>query len=435
MLAVAPLVGDDRSMKFLHAADVHLDSPLKGLELYEGAPATRIRNATREAFENLIRLAIAEKVRFVILAGDLFDGKWTDLQTGLWVAGQFRRLERENIAVYLLRGNHDAMAVTGQTRIQWPPNVHEFPVDAPATFRDETLGVALHGRGFASREVLEDVAATYPAAIAGLVNIGVLHTSLAGNPEHDTYAPTTPATLVRSGYDYWALGHIHQRQTVLEKPHVVWPGCIQGRHIHERGAKGCVLVTADRGHVEIEFRPLDVLRWSLVEIELGPEAQLADLYDEVATRLRSVREEAGGRFCAVRVVVRGQTACHRQLQSQAGREEAIAEIRNIANGLDEVWVEKVRIETSLPVDLDELRQGQDLIGELLREFDRLQTAPDEELLRLSESLAPLAGKGTLELKEAEIDLRSPEAVRNWLRQAEGMLIPLLTSTDKSNTPS
>jgi exonuclease SbcD len=385
-------------MKFLHAADVHLDSPLRGLELYEGAPAARIRNATREAFENLVRLALTEKVQFVVIAGDLFDGKWTDLQTGLWVAGQFRRLEREDVAVYLIRGNHDAMAVTGQTRIQWPANVREFPVDAPSTIRDDALGVALHGRGFASREVMEDVAVTYPAAIPGLYNIGVLHTSLAGNPEHDTYAPTTVANLVRSGYDYWALGHIHLRQTVLEKPAIVWPGCIQGRHIHERGAKGCVVVTVDRGHTEVRFRPLDVLRWSLVEIELAAEARLADLYDEVATRLRACQQEAEGRFCAARIVVTGQTACHGLLQSTDGAAEAIAEIRNIANGLDEMWVEKVRLDTSPPIDMEELRRGQDLMGELVREFDRQQTAPDEELVRLGDSLAPLAGKGTLELK-------------------------------------
>lgn len=413
-------------MKFLHAADVHLDSPLRGLELYEGAPAARIRNATREAFENLIRLAIAEHVQFVVIAGDLFDGKWTDLQTGLWVAGQFRRLERENIAVYLIRGNHDAMAVTGQTRIQWPANVREFPVDGPETIRDDAIGVALHGRGFASREVTEDVALTYPAAVPGLYNIGILHTSLAGNPDHDTYAPTTVPNLVRSGYDYWALGHIHLRQTVLEKPAIIWPGCLQGRHIHERGAKGCVLVTVDRGQTEVRFRALDVLRWSLVEIELPSEARAADLYEQVANRLRACQEESEGRFCAARIVVTGQTSCHGMLQTPGGAAEATAEIRNIANGLDEMWVEKVRFDTSPPVDLDELRRGQDLMGELLREFDRLQTVPDEELLRFGDALAPLAGKGTLELKEADIDLRSPAALRQWLRQAERLLVPMLT---------
>ena len=134
-------------MKFIHAADLHIDSPLCGLEVYPGAPADRLRGATREALENLISLALRERVDFVIVAGDLFDGEWPDMKTGVWTAGQLRRLDRENIPVYLIRGNHDAVSRVRRS-IRWPRSVREFSVNAPETFVDEDLAVALHGQGF-----------------------------------------------------------------------------------------------------------------------------------------------------------------------------------------------------------------------------------------------------------------------------------------------
>src|SRR5690349_16787907 len=94
--------------KFLHAADVHLDSPLKGLARYEGAPADEIRGATRRAFDNLVELAIQEEAAFLLLAGDLYDGDWKDYNTGLFFVSRMRRLEEAGIPVFLISGNHDA---------------------------------------------------------------------------------------------------------------------------------------------------------------------------------------------------------------------------------------------------------------------------------------------------------------------------------------
>jgi DNA repair exonuclease SbcCD nuclease subunit len=203
-------------MKFLHTADCHLDALLRGLEQYEGCPADRIRHSTRDAFANIVALAIDEAVDFVVIAGDLFDGDWTNQQTALWAATQFRRLQKEGIEVFLIRGNHDAMAESRQS-ITWPENVHEFPVSAAETVRIDRLGVALHGRGFAGRETTADLASEYPPAVPGLFNIGILHTSLAGDPRHDTYAPTSERVLVGKDYDYWALGHVHTYRQVRER--------------------------------------------------------------------------------------------------------------------------------------------------------------------------------------------------------------------------
>lgn len=412
-------------MKFIHTADLHIDSPLRGLDLHDGAPVDRIRHATRRSFENIITLAINEQVDFMIIAGDLFDGKWQDIKTGLWTAHQFRRLARENIPVYLLRGNHDSASQV-QSSITWPDNVHEFSVDQPQTFVIERFGVALHGQGFPKRDIPEDLAATYPKAIDGLFNIGVLHTSLTGDPQHDPYAPTNEDVLVARGYDYWALGHIHARRVVRQQPFIAFPGNIQGRHIREPGAKGCLLATVEAGQLAaVEFRPTDTLRWHQADIQLAESDNIDDLYDAVRNTLRQCHAGSEDRFSAVRLVVRGRCAAHRSLVSIAAREEVIGQIRNLASEItDELWTEKVLLETSAAVDLDELRRGNDLMGDLLKTIEQLATH-DGHLRELAGQLDPLAQKAALELEQAGVKLDDPEQLRHWLREAESLLVSLL----------
>ncbi len=411
------------SFRFLHAADLHLDSPLKGLEQYEGAPVQQIRDSTRRALENLIELASTEQVAFVVIAGDLFDGKWTDIQTGLWTANQFRRLEKHGIKVYLIRGNHDSMSEAA-LKISWPRNVFEFPTDRPTTVIDERTGAALHGQGFATRECAVDLASQYPPAEPGRVNIGLLHTSLMGDAQHDAYAPTTPEVLLGKRYDYWALGHIHAHRVVHRSPTIVYPGCTQGRHIREPGAKGCLLVSVEGQTCRPEFRETDVLRWQSVTIDLPALAQRREMLDAVHSQLDACRQQSGGRFCAVRLALTGRCDFHREVEKPQGRIEILGEIRNLANQWDDLWIEKVELETAPPVDVEALRAGQDLFGELLRDFERWHQAEDAELSSLAQELPPLAQKIGSVMPNSELDLSDPEKIRHWLRQAESIVLSL-----------
>lgn len=409
-------------MKFIHAADLHIDSPLVGLCCYDGAPAERLREATRRALENLVTLALEEQVDFVILAGDLFDGQWRDMQTGLFTARQFRRLRDAKIDVYLVRGNHDAASHVRQA-ITWPDNVHEFSVRRAETIRREDLGVALHGRGFAQPQVTEDPAPEYPSAVPGLFNIGVLHTNLDGSPEHDPYAPTSRAGLVAKGYDYWALGHIHRRQIVTERPYIAYCGNTQGRHVREAGPKGCLLTSVEDGQLAtVDFHPTDVVRWYSVRVTLGDRDGLPELYAAVRQELKNCREASQGRFAAVRLSIAGPCEAHETLLHSGPRSEAIAEIRNLANELDEeVWIEEIRFETSPPVDLAKLRAGGDLLGDLLRHIDSLAN-DQNELAALGARLTVLEQSRPGLLEQALIRLHDPECLKAWLRQAEGLLV-------------
>nr|WP_291920186.1 DNA repair exonuclease [Maricaulis sp.] len=228
------------SFRFFHAADIHLDSPLRGLAGQEGNAVARVRSATREAFDLLVGRAVEERVDFLVLAGDLYDGDWRDYKTGLFFAKQMGRLKKEGIPVYLLHGNHDAESQITR-RLELPDNVHVFGARMPETFALEELKVALHGQSFRQRDITENLVPDYPAPISGNFNIGVLHTGLGGMGGHENYAPCAMEDLVNKGYNYWALGHVHKASVLHVKPHVVFPGNLQGRHARETGAKGASL--------------------------------------------------------------------------------------------------------------------------------------------------------------------------------------------------
>jgi exonuclease SbcD len=246
-------------VKFIHAADIHLDSPLTGLSAYADAPVEMLRTATRDAFSKLVNEAIEQAVDFMVIAGDLYDGTWKDHNTGIYFCKEMGHLKKAGIPVYLLFGNHDAESEMTK-KLQLPDNVFAFDTRKPNTFRLDDLKVALHGRSFKEKETLENLVTGYPAPVPGMFNIGVLHTALEGNAAHATYAPCSLDELHAKGYDYWALGHVHDYQLWKGGSTVVFPGNLQGRHIRETGPRGAVMVTADeQGIQDIQRLFVDVL--------------------------------------------------------------------------------------------------------------------------------------------------------------------------------
>lgn len=373
--------------RFLHAADIHLDSPLKGLEVYQDAPLDQIRGAARRAFDNLIELAIAEEVAFVLLAGDLYDGDWKDYHTGLYFVNRMGRLREAGIPVFIVSGNHDAASQITRA-LNLPDNVTLLSHRKCESHILDQLNVAIHGQSFSSRAVTDDLTISYPQALPGLFNIGLLHTSLNGRTGHEPYAPCTLDSLRSKGYQYWALGHIHQREEVARNPWIVFPGNIQGRHIRETGPKGCALVTVDENHaVSVEMRELDVLRWSRCQIDPGRCDTTGALLELVRATFETERECADGRPLAVRLTVNGTTALHAQLHRNLPHWHE--EFRAVAAGLGNVWLEKILISTSpeqqIPVgfaDDSPLATLQQSVSEMQFETDRLlDLMPEFEQLR------------------------------------------------------
>jgi exonuclease SbcD len=362
-------------MRFLHAADVHLDSPLRGLDEYEGAPVQALRGATRKAFAALIQLALAERVDFVVLAGDLYDGDWPDYNTGLFFINRVRELDRAGIPVVMLSGNHDA-ASRITARLTLPPNVQVLPTAEPGTIRFDHLRVAVHGQGFAHRAETRNLATRYPGPVSGFFNIGVLHTALDGREGHAPYAPCIVADLLGRGYDYWALGHVHTRESANgnQYPRIEFPGNLQGRHVRESGAKGCLLVTVDGNAPAVpDFRPLDVFRWQTVAVDAAAAESVADVLELARTEVSAAHESADGRPLAARLVI----SCSESLSLclAADPEQFRADLRGQAGG--DVWIEKIKVTTTHAAQAEEPSLGDDAASELRAVLDGLRRQPDD----------------------------------------------------------
>ncbi len=362
--------------KFLHTSDIHLDSPLRGLQRYDSAPVEEFRNATRKALQNLISLAINEKVDFVLISGDLYDGDWKDFNTGLFLIRQMTKLLENNISVFIISGNHDAESrITRDLRM--PGNIHIFSNSAPETRILDDLGVAIHGQGFATRSVLKDLTPSYPDAIPSLFNIGMLHTSLTGREGHEPYAPCTTGGLLSKGYDYWALGHVHKREIVNYKPLIIFPGNTQGRNIRETGNKGCTLVTVkDREDVSEVHHDTDLLRWSSCSLNAGGIETPEDMLDALRGRFKAAVDENAGHPVALRVNISGRCRAHNELSSKP--EKWIAEIDALATeiGYGSLWIEKVNFLTEIDIDIEELIRNGDPLGELVKYLQGLDRLDD-----------------------------------------------------------
>jgi exonuclease SbcD len=415
-------------MRFIHASDLHIDSPLRGLDRYDGAPVDRLRSATRSALERLVDRALTERVDFLLLAGDIYDRDWQDFHTGLFFRGQMVRLERAGIRCFIVQGNHDAQGVISR-QLTLPSNVTVFSSRAAQTIRLDDLSVAIHGRSFPEREVNEDLVPSYPPPVPGFFNIGLLHTSLTGRAGHDTYAPTDLPTLVAKGYDYWALGHVHAREVLNERPRIVFCGNLQGRHAKETGAKGCELVTVEAGRVEAEFIALDVVRWSQLSVPLDGVDRLESLNEAFARALEPVLAGTTDRLHAVRVTLTGSTELHRLEAAQPGTLAAAMHAAAQDIGTAEIWIEQVRLDLSTPLDRARAAQRQDAVGELVRLVDTI-AGDDQELMRRAQvELGDLLGAMPAEVTAGDVPrLDDPAELRSLLMDAEATVLARLSAS-------
>lgn len=396
------------SFRFLHAADIHLDSPLYGLSRYEGLPVEDIRLASRAAFDNLVQFAIDEAVDFLVIAGDLFDGDWRDMGTGLYFARAMGRLDQAGIPAFILAGNHDASSILSRS-IPWPANVRNFASRAPQSHLLPELGVALHGQSFASPAVTDNLVQYYPAPQPHAFNIGVLHTALTGRPGHHAYAPCSLEDLNARGYDYWALGHVHEFEVVATNPHVVFSGNIQGRTIRETGVKGAVLVTVTDGEVSsLEQVPLDVIRWVRVKIDCTNAAAEA-VVDLVRTGLANTHgAHGGGHPLVARVSLVGAMAQAGALHDRAAllRDE----VRALAAAISaDLHIEKVKVEVEQLATKSEAVLGDEL-GALIA-----SGASDPALIAAVEADLErfLVASGTVLDERSDGELRLLAASAKW----------------------
>jgi len=334
--------------RFVHAADIHLDSPLRSLALRDPELAELIGNASRRALEAIVKLCLDEQVDALLIAGDLYDGDQTSMKTARFLASQVGRLVQAGIAVFIIRGNHDARSMI-TAELSFPPSVKIFTGRAEA-FRvdrgDGELPVMIHGISFAKPQAPESLLPKYKAPVEGAVNIGMMHTSLAGVTGHDPYAPCLGSDLDAFGYQYWALGHIHLRSVTLGKSTVVMPGIPQGRDINEAGAKSVTLVTiADDRTVQIEERITSVAQFERVPVSLDRIEDWPDMVTSIVKVMERARSAAASEHLVVRLALHGTTPLAWQMRRDLDLvKQAVEEALPIGRS----WIEKIEFSCTAP---------------------------------------------------------------------------------------
>ena len=464
------------SLKFIHAADLHLDSPMRGLGATDPEIAATIRDASRRAFERLIDVALEEEVAFVVVAGDIFDGDWDDLATGLWTIRQLRRLEARRVPVFISLGNHDLQNKT-LPKLTWPKNVKIFNSKKPETFfypddlptlfdgapkrarknvannenslfnatpeSGSTLDgaperVALTGQSFRAQFCPENLAENFPPATPNAFNIGVLHTDASGDGAASRYAPTSLETLNSKRYDYWALGHVHRRQTLQTSPAWVgYPGVLQGRHIREPEPKGFYVVEIENGALSQapRFVAVDSLRWFAAELDLTQVASEEELRQHFLNAARAIVDEAEERFAAVRLTLVGRTELHRELTQRRACQTLGETFRAWALELgDALWLEEIELKTTSPRPATLGETG--ILGDLAADFERKiaelsvrlaapeapQTDEPQGLEEPEQPFADLEKRVGAYWQALGIDLSDPATLRRWREEAREILI-------------
>lgn len=410
---------------FIHAADLHLDSPFHLPGAQQGHVGEALADATFAAFDNLAALCLERKPLFLAVAGDVYDESDRGVRAQLRFLDGLRRLADADIQSFIVHGNHDPLERWSH-RLSWPDAVHIFSTEAPETCVIEANGApaaAVTGMSYATRRVNENLAARFQAAHPDLFQVALLHCNCGGNTAHADYAPCAPAELAGAGFDYWALGHVHTRDVLNTRPHVVYPGNPQGRHVNEPGARGCYVVEVDDHNrvAEMTFVPLDVVRWAQRSVAVDGLDTIDLLADTLADALESLRAEHEGRHVVCRFRLEGRGPLYETLRNTAETDALLEELRRTGSNSEPlVWVERLDVGCGPAIDLEAQRQEQDLLAVLLEEADRLRDAPD-----LKEALAPAFAELHAQAATQDIGAPNPEEVEALLDEAVYLCASLL----------
>lgn len=368
-------------IRFVHAADLHLDSPFTGLKA--AAPETvadRLYNATFDAYENIIDLCIAEEVDALLVAGDVYDGADRSLRAQLRFIEGLKKLDAKGIRSFVCHGNHDPLD-GWQARLDYPPGCHRFGPEweAAPVFEDAPERAVVHGISYPKREVTENLAHRLGKVEPGPFSIGLVHANVNNDTGHAAYAPCSLDDLVRSNLHYWALGHVHARQVLSERePTVVYPGNPQGRHPNETGARGVYLVEVDDGgKVSLEFRAMDAVRWESLRIDIGKSETEQELVDALHEGMQGLLNRADGRSLVVRIMLTGRGELNRSLRRPNTIEDLVDELNGEwAERSPFVWCERIEDASASPFDREARLKGSDFLAEVLQTADRAKTDPE-----------------------------------------------------------
>ena len=415
------------TLRFVHAADLHLDSPFTGIRAT--APenvAKALYSATFDSYQNIIDLCISEGVDALLVAGDIYDGADRSLRAQRSFIDGLRSLDSAGIRSFVCHGNHDPLD-GWEARLEYPTGCHRFGADFQAVpvFTDEPDRALVYGISYPTRDVYENLVSRLGEVDGRAFTVGLLHANVGGNADHALYSPCSLDDLVRSGIDYWALGHVHARQILHERtPTVVYPGNSQGRHPNEAGARGVYLVEVDAdGNVSLDFRPTDTVRWERARVDISALETEQDLLNEIDDAMQSLLDSAEGRSVVARMILTGRGELNQFLRQPDAVDDLLEGVNDQwAGRLPFVWCERIEDETGAAIDREALRAGEDFLAEVLRTADLLKEHPDTFRGGLAELYEHARHRRYL-------DAFTDEEIAALLVEAENMAVGLLVEED------
>ncbi|ALC91954.1 DNA repair exonuclease [Bacillus sp. FJAT-18017] len=364
-----------KKIRFIHTADLHLDSPMAGLSKMPKTILDRLRESTFKAFSRIVDTAIEHEVDFVIIAGDLYDGEDRSLKAQSRFRAQMEKLFEKNIPVFAIHGNHDHLG-GDWVKLAMPNNVHVFGSEPEMVHHltKSGISVCLYGFSYPTRHVKEKKVDGYIKAIHGDFHIGILHGNDGSSSEHGNYCPFTVPELVGKQFDYWALGHIHKRAVLSSAPPVVYPGNIQGRNRKEKDEKGCYLVTLDEAGASLDFIEVNDCVWKETTISAKGLKDLSDILQLCQEEKERLRSEGAGVLLSIKLT---DVSLTNSLEQESLYQDVLEILQD---GEEEetsfIWTIKVSIEEEAAWRREDLIQEADFYSELFGIADHFERGGD-----------------------------------------------------------
>jgi DNA repair exonuclease SbcCD nuclease subunit len=421
-----------KEFSFVHAGDLHLDSPFRGITAKAPSVAGALRTATFAAFESLVRLCLDEDVLFLLIAGDVYDSADRSVRAQLSFRDGLKVLAERGVRTFLVHGNHDPLDGWSSS-IEWPEGVTVFGGENVSTSIVKSGGVrlaAISGISYPRAVEHRHLANLFRAGNPGIFQVALMHANCGGNTLHEAYAPCRLSDLMGKGFDYWALGHVHERAVLSDRPLVVYPGNIQGLNIRETGPRGCSLVRVDSsGQATVTFRPLDAVRWLTGEVSIAGLETIDALDDRIAEAVEALSAEADGRPTIARLSLTGRGALSSGLRKEGVVDDFLERARDIGLAASPfTWLEEIVVDCLPEVNLEERARVDDFLGQVLllaRETEGVVAAADEEGGIPEELLAAFDELYGHHRASKHLDLLTPANLRALLAQAQILSLDLL----------
>lgn len=354
-------------LKIIHTADIHLDSPFR---MEDPQKAQARKNELRAAFSSLMYWAKSENADLMLIAGDLFDSPHPSPDTVEFVISQFASCP--GCQFVIAPGNHDFAATDSvYEKARFPENVKVFRSEKLSCLHFDSLAgheVNIYGYAFTSPILDRNPFATFRAENQNAINLLCGHGTVGSEKEKD--CPITLDEIRASGFDYIALGHIHNNPGIkkVENTFFGYSGSLEPRSFSDRGERGAFKLEVDKRGGQFTCRPaffrLCRRVYAVDSLNLTGVTTEEEILEKVANLLRV---KSYGQDTLLRLIFEGSLAADLDIP-----------LKKIEGMTSQLYYCQLRDHTTPDYDLEALKKDPTIKGELVRALAHMLESPKEE---------------------------------------------------------